>query len=145
MDFDGAIHLGNKIKELEAELKKYKERVAELEAQVEIRKKRMPNGGNTHKVPVGLAFPNCSGPRDIEQSERLFRNSLRRFMDLSESKVYKSGKGYICWKKAMEFARKDKYIKQYAKVAGVQITARNVERWYKHYVTHEIQLNTSKK
>lgn len=147
MDFDVVIHLGERIKELEAEVEKYKERVAELEAELERRKKKgMPRGGNTHKIPKGLVSVTATGgseKRDIMYSLANLRTSLISFMELSEHKVSKTGKEYISWKKAMEYAKKDMYIKKYAKQAGVQITARNLVRWYKYHVTNEIELNTS--
>lgn len=134
------MNLEERVKELEAELEKYKMRVKELEAELS-KKKKMPKGGNVHKTPKIL-----EGKEDSSiLSRRKFINSLEKFMSKAEGKVDKNGKGYTCWKEAVKFAKQDKYIKKYTKEAGVQITARNLERWYKHYVTHEIELNTSKK
>ncbi|HHQ5621064.1 TPA: hypothetical protein ACSRFI_004072 [Clostridioides difficile] len=135
------MNLEARVKELEAELEKYKMRVEELEVELE-KRKNMPKGGNTHKVPITVVNGDLN---NSILSRRNLVNSLEGFMSKVENKVNRSGKSYKDWKKAMEFARKDKYIKKYAKEANVQITARNLERWYKYYVTNEIKLNTSKK
>lgn len=136
------MNLEVRVKELEEELEKYKLRVNELEQELEKRKRKMPKGGNVHKE----ASICCRNGESSILFRRKLINSLEKFKSkVDTGKVDKNGKGYTDWKKAMEFARNDKYIKAYAKQAGVQITARNLDRWYKYYVTHEIQLNTSKK
>ncbi|MCI6669013.1 MAG: hypothetical protein MSH12_12750 [Romboutsia timonensis] len=106
--------------ELEAKVKELEEaklRIKELELQLS-KKMKMPKGGNTHKVP---------------NSSILFKCSLRTFMDKVEVKKNINGKEYKDWKKAMQYAKSDSYIQDYAKKYNVQITQRNLERWYKHY------------
>lgn len=141
------MNLEARIKELEEELEKYKLRVKELESELEKRKK-MPKGGNTHVIPSNITITKVRGKKKETMAGILFmhklRASLNEFMSKVETRVNKSGREYRDWRKAMEFAKSDENIKLYASAVNVQITHKNLERWYKCHVTREITLNTTK-
>uniref|UniRef100_UPI00319E2AC2 hypothetical protein n=1 Tax=Clostridioides difficile TaxID=1496 RepID=UPI00319E2AC2 len=124
---------------------KYKMRVEELEVELS-KKKKMPKGGNVHAVPGTIT--KVRGKKIETIPGILFmhklRVSLKEFMSKVEPRVDRNGRKYNDWRKAMEFAKSDENIKLYASAMDVQITHRNLERWYKYHVTREITLNTTK-
>ncbi|MCP8421212.1 hypothetical protein NMF54_18885 [Clostridioides difficile] len=121
------INLEDRVKELEAELEEARLKIQELEAKLS-NKKQMPKGGNVH-VWGGV----------------LMKAHLNVFMSKVEIKVNKNGKEYKDWRKAMEYAKNDSVIKDYAKKANVQITQKNLERWYKAYNNQiKLKIKTSR-